>query len=139
MESEKLLELITAEIAKLNLHPLDEYSGDTLSRVAVRLASYKAGLGRHVTMAKKVVWLAEKDFSLAKANGFKKLKDNKVNSTDSKELKILEAVPEYEALIEAQELEDGLITLSYNVHDLIDAIKSRLINLQMEIRESNVQ
>lgn len=139
MDTELVIRKITEQIDLLNQQPLDDFSGDTLSRIGVRLASYKAGLGRHTTAAKKELWLAEKAFKEAKARGFKTLRDNGTNSTDAKELKLLEASAEYDALLEAQELEDKITTLSYNVHDLIDAIKSRVINLQMEMRESNVQ
>jgi len=134
MEAEKVLDLITEQIDKLNQHPLDDYSGDTLSRVAVRLASYKAGLGRHITIAKKAKWQAEKILQEAKANAYKRLKAE-VNSTDAKELKILEVGKEYDAYIEAQGWEEALTGVSYNLHDIIDSIKSRLINLQMEMRE----
>lgn len=136
VSSDKVIELLTEELSKLNEHPLDDYSGDTLSRVAVRLASYKAGLGRHLTAAKKAKWQAEKTLSMAKAREYDRLKQER-NSTDAKELKILGVSDEYDAYIEAQELEDALSGLSYNVHDIIDAIKSRLINLQMEMRESH--
>jgi len=138
MNTVTVVNLITAEIEKLNLHPLDDYSGDTLSRVAVRLASYKAGLGRHLNKARKATWQAEKILKLAKATSYQSLKESGINSTDAKELRILAVSEQYDAYIEAQSLEDQLNTLSFNVHDLIDAIKSRLINLQMEQRESNV-
>lgn len=137
-DSVTVLKLITAEIEKLNAHPLDDYSGDTLSRIAVRLANYKAGLGRHVSEARKAKWQAEKNLQEAKARSYEKLKESGVNSTDSKELRILAVSDEYDAYIEAQSLEDQLSGLSFNVHDLIDAIKSRLINLQMERGESDV-
>lgn len=139
MDAEKIINAITEQIDLLNRQSLDDYSGDALSKCAVRLASYKAGLGRHSTIAKKATWMAEKAFAEAKANGMKRLKETGVNSTDAKELKILEASAEYEALINAQELEDKIVTLSFNIHDLVDAIKSRVINVQMEMRESNGQ
>lgn len=135
--AEKVIEAITEQIDLLNEQPLDDFSGDTLSRIAVRLAAYKAGLGRYSTEAKKATRVAEKNLSVAKVNGFKKLRDQGVNSTDAKELKAGEVESEIDAFIQAQELEDKIVTLSYNVHDLIDAIKSRVINQQMELRESN--
>ena len=138
MNSEKVIEAITKQIEILNLQPLDDFSGDTLSRVAVKLAAYKAGLGRHSTVAKKAVWVAEKNLKEAKARGFMKLKGQGYNSTDAQALRIMEASDEYDAFIEAQVLEDKITTLSFNVHDLVDAIKSRLINQQMEVKENNV-
>lgn len=135
MKPELLVTMITDEIATLNEHSLDTYSGDTLSRLAVRLAALKAGLGSYLVDAKKATWQAEKAYKEAKAQGFIELKAEGQNSTDAKELTVLKANAKYEAFIEAQVLENKVATLSYNVHDLIDAIKSRVINLQMEARD----
>lgn len=139
MTAEEAINAITEQIDLLNRQPLDDFSGDTLSRVAVRLASYKAGLGRHSTIAKKAVWVAEKRFKEAKAEAFIQLKAEGFNSTDAKELAVTRASEAYDAYIEAQELEDKVSTLTYNVHDIIDSIKSRVINLQMEMRESGTR
>lgn len=49
---EEIVTAITEQIKLLNEQPLDNFSGDTLSRITVRLAAYKAGLGRYSTMAK---------------------------------------------------------------------------------------
>lgn len=139
MNAEEAINAITEQIGILNQHPLDDYSGDTLSRVGVRLAAYKAGLGRHSTIAKKATWVAEKQYKEAKATAYQELRDEGVAQGDAKELSVLRVSDAYDAYIEAQELEDKITTLSYNVHDLIDAIKSRVINQQMEMRESNVR
>lgn len=136
MTAEEAISAITEQIDILNRQPLDDFSGDTLSRVGVRLASYKAGLGRHSTIAKKAVWRAEKALKEAKAEEYSRLRGEGVSQGDADELKILGVRQQYEAYIEAQELDDKITTLSYNVHDLIDSIKSRVINQQMEMRES---
>lgn len=136
MTAEEAVNAITEQIDILNRQPLDDFSGDTLSRVGVRLASYKAGLGRHSTIAKKAVWTAEKALKEAKAREYKRLRDEGTSQGDADELKILGVEQEYNAYIEAQELDDKISTLTYNVHDLIDSIKSRVINQQMEMRES---
>lgn len=137
MKAENVIEAITEQIDILNRQPLDDFSGDTLSRVAVRLAAYKAGLGRHSTIAKKATWQAEKALKEAKARAYQELRAEGQGDGASKELKNLRIGDEYDAYIAAQELEDKITTLSYNVHDLIDAIKSRVINQQMELRESH--
>jgi hypothetical protein len=138
MNAEEVITKITEQIVILNRQPLEDFSGDTLSRVAVKLASYKAGLGSYSSEAKKASWVAEKNFREKKANEFKRLRDSGSSATDANELKLIYAGNEYNAFIEAQELEDKITTLSFNVHDLIDAIKSRVINVQMEARESQV-
>lgn len=139
MDAEDVITKITEQIVVLNRQPLDDFSGDTLSRVAVKLASYKAGLGSHSTVAKKATWVAEKAFKVKKAEEFQRLRESGSSNAEANELKILYAGNEYDALITAQELEDKITTLIFNVHDLIDAIKSRVINQQMEMRESNVR
>lgn len=136
-DAETIVNAITAELDKLNKQSIEDFSGDTLSKIGVKLASYKAGLGRHSTLARKAVWVAEKNLKIAKAQAYKSLRDISYNVGDSKELKVIEVEKEMNELIESQALEDSITTLSYNVHDLIDSIKSRLINLQMEKQESN--
>lgn len=138
LSAEEAVNAITEQISILNGQPLDDFSGDTLSRVGVRLAAYKAGLGRHSTIAKKATWVAEKELKIAKAKAYQELRAEGQGDGAAKELKNLRIEKELDALIEAQELEDKIVTLSFNVHDLIDAIKSRVINQQMEMRESNV-
>lgn len=137
MDAEEVVLKITEQIDLLNGQPLDDFSGDTLSRLAVRLAAYKAGLGRHSTIAKKATWVAEKQLKMAKARAYQELRAEGQGDGAAKELKNLRIETEYDAYIEAQELEDKIVSLSFNVHDLIDAIKSRVINQQMEMRESN--
>ena len=136
--AESVVNLVTEQIDILNEQPLDDFSGDTLSRVGVRLAAYKAGLGRHSTIAKKATWVAEKELKMAKARAYQELRAEGQGDGAARELKNLRIEKEYDVYIEAQELEDKITSLSYNVHDLIDSIKSRVINQQMEMRESNV-
>jgi len=136
MSAEELAELLVIEIGKLNQHKIEDYTGDTLSRVCVRLASYKAGLGAYVTEAKAASWDAERKLADKKARGYQELRDEGKTQGDAESLKITKCQQEYIEYIEAKKLEDKLVGLSLNIHDLIDAIKSRLIFLQMELKES---
>lgn len=133
---EELVRLLNEEVKKLNEHPLDSFSGDTLSRVCVRLASYKAGLGAYVSDARGATWRAEKALAEAKANGYQKLRDEGKSQGDADSLRYTQCQYEYDTWIRAKELEDRLVGMSLNIHDLIDAIKSRLIHMQMELKES---
>lgn len=139
MDAIKVINLITAELDKLNQQPLDQFSGDTLSKIGVRLAAYKAGMGVHSTIARKEMWVAEKRLKEAKGRAYQELRANGKGDGEAKALSILWIGNEYDEFIAAQEVEDKITTLSYNVHDLIDAIKSRLINLQMEKQENGVR
>jgi hypothetical protein len=134
----EIVDAITVEIEKLNQQDLEHFSGDTLSRIGVRLAAYKAGLGKHSTIAKRATWMAEKAFKDAKAQEFQRLRADGKSAADANELKTLEVGAEYMEYIEAQVLEDRITTLSINVHDLIDSIKSRLIFCQMEKQENKI-
>lgn len=135
MNQEQIIQALEAEIRKLNEHDIDEFSGDTLTRIGVRLASYKAGLGSYVSNAKAESWQAEKAFTEAKAKGYQKLRDDGKTQGDAEQLRVLEASAEYDAFIVAKETEDRLVGLSYNISDLIDAVKSRVIHQQMELKE----
>lgn len=136
MNAERLVGLLYAEIEKINQHKLEDYTGDTLSRVCVRLAAYKSGLGEYVSEAKGASWEAERNLAQAKAAGYQALRDEGKSQGDAESLKITRCTEEYDAYIAAKELEDKLVGLSLNIHDLIDAIKSRLIFMQMELKES---
>lgn len=135
MSQEQIIQALEVEIRRLNEYNIDEFNGDTLTRIGVRLASYKAGLGSYVANAKAESWKAEKNFAEAKANGYLRLRDEGKSQGDAEQLRILEAKAEYEALISAKEVEDRLVGLSYNISDLIDAVKSRVIHQQMELKE----
>lgn len=136
MNQNQIIEALEAEIQKLNEHAIDEFSGDTLTRIGVRLASYKAGLGNYVANAKAESMRAEKSFTEAKALGYQKLRNDGKTQGDAEQLRYLEASAENEAFIAAKEAEDRLVGLSYNISDLIDAVKSRVIHQQMELKES---
>lgn len=125
-------------IDTLSEQDVSSLSGDTLSRLAVKLASYKASLGSSVAESKKIVLDAEADYKLARAEGYKKLRDDGVGSTDSDEMKHISAHDALSALNEARHKANLIVQLSMDCHDLIDAIKSRLIHLQTEKGEGNV-
>jgi len=136
MNQNAIIEALEAEIQKLNEHAIDEFSGDTLTRIGVRLAAYKAGLGNYVANAKTEALRAEKAFTEAKAKGYLKLRDDGKTQGDAEQLRVLEASAEYDVLITAKQAENKLVGLSYNISDLIDAVKSRVIHQQMELKES---
>ena len=136
MKPEELIEALNTEIGKLNEQPIDEFSGDTLSRIGVRLSSYKAGLGKHVSEAKAEAWRAEKALAEAKANGYQQMRNDGVSQGDAKETRITLVAEQYSDWIEKKKIEDQLVGLSFNISDVIDSIKSRLIHLQMELKES---
>lgn len=136
MNQNQIIEALEAEIQKLNANPIDEFSGDTLTRIGVRLAAYKAGLGTYVSNAKAESLRADKAYSEAKARGYQKLRSDGKTQGDAEQLRVLEASAEYDVLIAAKQTEDKLVGLSYNISDLIDAVKSRVIHQQMELKES---
>ena len=139
MDEDTLVSEIFTIVDVLSQQDIDSLSGDTLSRLAVKIASYKASLGRYVAMAEGAELRAKAQYDLAKANSYQQLRDEGKNSTDAKELKLTYAMNELEAYNDAKELATKVRNLSYDCHDLIDGIKSRLINIQSERMENNVQ
>lgn len=125
-------------VNKLREQDMGTLSGDTLSRLAVKLASYKASLGEHVATAKRAAWDAEAEYQKTRAEGYKKLRDEGKGSTDADELKRIEAYESQKAWNDRRYDAERLTQLSMDCHDLIDGIKSRLINLQTERGENDV-
>lgn len=137
MPADKLVKEIIHVIQTLNEHDIESLSGDTLSRLVVKLASYKAGLGEHVAEAKKLAWDAEADYNLAKAESYQSLRESGMNSTDSKETKSIGAHESFVRMNKSKYQAELISNLHKDCHDLIDGIKSRLIHLQAEAKESN--
>lgn len=138
MDADKLITEIYTIINALSDQNIGSLNGDTLSRLAVRLASYKASLGEHVAYAKKLELEAEATYKEAKAESYKELREAGKGSTDAGELKNLGLRDALDTLNTAKYNHTRLSTLSMDCHDLIDGIKSRLISLQTERMESNV-
>lgn len=138
MSTDKLVKEMFVIINTLSEQDMGSLSGDTLSRLAVKLASYKASLGEHVAESKKRVLDAEAEYKFARAEGYKKLRDDGKGSTDSDELKTLASKDALMALNEAKHQSNLIVQLSLDCHDLIDSIKSRLIHIQTERGEGNV-
>lgn len=138
MKAEVLVKEILEIVNTLSKQDMGSLSGDTLSRLAVKLASYKASLGEYVSYAKEATWKAEADYRRGRAEEYKRLRDDGKGSTDADELKGLGAHELFVAWNKAKSNQDKLQSLSIDCHDLIDALKSRLIHLQTERGESDV-
>lgn len=138
MLADELVKEIYTVVNTLREQDTGSLSGDTLSRLAVKLASYKASLGEYVAQAKKETWDAEAEYYRVRAEEYQKLRDEGKGSTDSEELKRLGSHESFMAWNKAKHNEALINTLHKDCHDLIDGIKSRLIHLQSEMKESNV-
>lgn len=138
MKADELVKEIFTIVNKLSEQDMGTLSGDTLSRLAVKLASYKASLGEHVAAAERLALDAEAEYKVARAKEYKRLRDDGKGSTDSDELKVIGAHASHLAWNKAREQSVLIKTLNQNCHDLIDGIKSRLINLQSERSDSSV-
>lgn len=139
MKADKVVEEIYEIVRVLGEQDISELSGDTLSRLAVKLAAYKALLGEYVGTARRVEDDAEANYQLARAKAYKTLREEGKGSTDSDELKRIGANMAFLEWNEAKENRNRITQLSIDCHDLIDGIKSRLIHLQTERSESHVE
>lgn len=138
MPADELVKEILTVVNTLREQEMSSLSGDTLSRLAVKLASYKASLGEYVADAKKFAWDAEAEYYRVRAVAYQRLRDEGKGSTDSEELKRLDSQESFLAWNKAKHNEALISTLHRDCHDLIDGIKSRLIQLQSEMKESSV-
>jgi hypothetical protein len=138
MRADELVDEIYTIIHTLSAQDMGDLSGDTLSRIAVKLASYKASLGEYVAEAKKLSWDAEADYQKSRAEAYQKLREDGKGATDADELKRKEAYESQKAWNKARLNAERISQLSLDCHDLIDSIKSRLIHLQTERTEGNV-
>lgn len=138
MNVDELVREILNIVRTLSEQNMGDLSGDTLSRLALKIASYKASLGEHVAEARNRVWEAEAKYDLVRAESYKKLRDEGRGSTDAGELKRIDTHEVFVAWNTAKYNYERISKLHTDCHDLIDGIKSRLIHLQSEGRESNV-
>lgn len=133
--ADELVKEILEIVKTLSKQDMGSLSGDTLSRLVLKLASYKASLGEPVAEAYKASLDAEAKYYEARAQEYKRLRDDGKNSTDAGELKHLNT----EAMLhwnESRYAFKRLSQLSVDCHDLIDSIRGRLITLGAEMKES---
>lgn len=140
MEPDKLVEEIYVIVRTIGEQTIDDLSGDTLSRLAVKLASYKASLGEYVSAAKRATNDAEAAYQVARGKAYAKLREQGKGTGDAGEMwrSQEEAIEALTSFNEAKEQSDRITQLSIDCHDLIDGIKSRLIYLQTERGEHAV-
>lgn len=138
MKSDELVKEILTVINTLREQDMGTLSGDTLSRLAVKLASYKASLGEYVADVKKLTLDAEAEYYAVRAKEYQRLRDKGKGSTDAEELKRIGSREAFLAWNKAKYNDTLITTLHRDCHDLIDGIKSRLIHLQEESKESRV-
>lgn len=137
LASDELVKEILHIVNTLREQDTGALSGDTLSRLAVKLASYKASLGEYVADVRKLTLDAEAEYYRVRAVSYQSLRDEGKGSTDSEELKRLGSHESFMAWNKAKYNETLITTLHRDCHDLIDGIKSRLIHLQAEGKDSN--
>lgn len=134
---DELVKEILEIVNTLSEQNMGTLSQDTLARLALKLASYKASLGEHVSIALKEQLDAEARYYEARAKEYARLRDEGKGSTDAGELKHLNTA----AMLSWNQCRytyKRLSQLSSDCHDLIDSITGRLIMLHQERKESHV-
>jgi hypothetical protein len=121
----------------LRSQDMGSLSQDTLSRLALKLASYKASLGEPLAEAHQAVLDAEADYQVVKAQAYQALRDDGKTSTDAGELKHIDSDESLRVLNSAKHAYSRLKQLSSDCHDLIDSIKNRVITLTTERKEAD--
>lgn len=143
MTPEQTAELI-GKIMKINRQLSDEVflkslSGDVLSYIGVKLSAMKASLLDIKVDAHRDAMQKETLMQKAKGEAFLRAKaeHNATTASDAKytDEKFIEAQNEY---TEAKVLYERLRSVVADSHDLIDAIKSRVIDLQGERKDARL-
>lgn len=127
----KIIELIKT----LQNYEIDTFTPDTLSAIAIKLAVLKAGLGDQIYQVLKETKEREAELKSAKSTAYRDLRESGLGAGDSKESVNAVIADLIKGLAESEARLSKLQNLSYNVHDIIEAIRSRIINQQMEKRE----
>lgn len=135
---DELVKEILSIVHTLTEHDMSSLSEDTLSRLAIKIASYKASLGEHVAFARRLASDAEADYFRVRAEAYQQLRSDGKGSTDADELKRLGSQESFLAWNKAKENAEVIHNLYRDCHDLIDGIKSRLINLHTERQEASL-
>lgn len=138
MNADELVKEILSIVHTLNEQDISSLSEDTLSRLALKLASYKASLGEHVALSGKLERDAEAEYFRVRAEAYRSLRNEGKGSTDADELKRLGSQESFLAWNKAKHTKEVVYNLSKDCHDLIDGIKSRLITLHQERVESEL-
>jgi len=136
MQAEELLREIWKIITEYNKHTLDEFGDDTLSRLAYKLAGYKATLGPLVAETSRELVVARHVFQEEKAKRYKELRDEGLSQGDSSDMKRIGLLPQAEDHAEAESLHDKYNKLYYDIGEIVDVLKSELIRRQSERKES---
>ena len=143
MSPEQTAELL-GKMMKINHQLSDEaflksLSGDALSYVGVKLSAMKASLldlkvdAHRDAMEKETLMLREKGAAFLRA----KAEHNATTASDAKytDEQFIEAQNTY---TEAKVLYEKLRSITADTHDLIDAIKSRVIDLQGQRKDERL-
>lgn len=126
-------------IGIINAKKIGEMSGDDLSKLVVKLASYNSTLGEYVADAERAADYAEASFDLKKEKAYAEARKKDEKVADSDNIKRLESMDEKGAWIEAKYQYKVLAILRADVNNLIDAIRSRLSFIKSDKEKSYVQ
>jgi len=114
-----------------------DLDGDQLSRIALKLASYKVTLGGFVAEARLSRDEAEAQYLHTREQSYKTHRAEGKAIGDSDNLKRIESEEEYQAYIKASYNFERLRNLHNDCHDMIDSVRSRLIHLLGERGDQN--
>lgn len=129
----KIIEIVDV----LNETELGDLSEDTLSRVALKLASYKATLGTYVAQAHAEEYTADAEYYEKRAQSYQDQRDEGKGSTDANELKHLAMKEAMDKQRDAKSTYERLNKLHGDCKEMIETIRSQIIRLQTERKEAS--
>lgn len=135
----KLDEVVT-ELQKynqvINTNKIGSMSGDDVSKLVLKLASYNSTLGEGVAEAERAADFAEASYEMKKEKAYKTARNKDNTVADADNFKRLESQDEKGAWIEAKYNARLLLLLHNDTKELIGAARSRLSFLKHDQEQS---
>lgn len=125
-------------VGNLAANKIANLGGDMLSLLVLKLAAYKAFLGGHVAELRLTRDAADMAYIKARETAYMKHRKDGENVADSQAKRRIDAEDDYNAYIDAAYQYERIHNLHNDCRDMVEAMRSRLIHLQGERRDSNI-
>lgn len=136
MDLQSLVKEIQELIDIVSVRKISEMSGDDLSKMALKLASYNATLGSFIAEHEREADLKEASHEMIREQAYKVWREKDKTVADADNYKRTQGHESKLEWIEAKYQYRTLSILRADVSNMIDAIRSRLSQLKQERSQS---
>lgn len=126
MDLNSLVKELRQYLSLLNVQQMNDLDGDTLSRLAPKLASMNGTLGGYVAQAERDADLAEYHYDLSREKAYKDAREGGATVADADNIKRLAHQDKKEEAIKLRYNHRVLQLLRRDVENLMDHLRSRL-------------